>query len=100
MVAMAAIRRGGRDLRLMLFLVCAVAAVFGAVVSRAAAAQYTVVDLGPQGTEAGPTFEGAVIGISPSGLQVATNCGRGSSARTCMARRTPPSTPGVVRSGP
>jgi hypothetical protein len=44
-------------------------------VSQAAAAQYTVVDLGPQGTTAGPSFEGVVIGISPSGLQVATNCG-------------------------
>jgi hypothetical protein len=73
--SMVAIRRGGRDLRLTLLVLCAVAVVFAVVVSGAAAAQYTVVDLGPQGVEAGPTFEGAVIGISPSGLQVATNCG-------------------------
>ncbi len=72
---MGTMRRGGRDLRLTLLVICAVAAMSGAVASRAAAAQYTVVDLGPQGTEAGPTFEGAVIGISPSGLQVATTCG-------------------------
>jgi hypothetical protein len=72
---MAESRRGGRELRLTLVAAVAVAAMFGVGVPVAAAAQYTVVDLGPQGTEAGPTFEGAVIGISPSGLQVATNCG-------------------------
>ncbi len=73
---MAGSRRGGRELRVALLAAVAVAAMLGVGVPRAAAAaQYTVVDLGPQGTEAGPTFEGAVIGISPSGLQVATNCG-------------------------